>query len=194
MITLNPHSGAWRVTAGCLLAFFLITVCPVLDLVPAAMATPRQDLDRARDLYDFAEFQQALELVTGLIDGKQLSGTDLRDAYVLRARCAVGLNLHAMATDDFCQVMALDESWQPDPVIFPQDEIAAFQAAKGSCVKAAADEPKPAAEGGKAWYKKPIVWGAAAGGVLLAVLLLGGGDDDEESGPALGDFPDPPSK
>lgn len=194
MITLNPHSSAWRVTAGCLLAFFLITVCPVLELVPAAMATPRQDLDRAQDLYDFAEFQQALELVTGLIDGKQLSGTDLRDAYVLRARCAVGLQLDAVATEDFCEVMALDESWQPDPVTFPQDEIAAFQAAQGSCVEAAAKEPKPAAQGGKAWYKKPLVWGAAAGGVLLAVLLMGGGGSDGAGEPDLTGFPDPPTK
>lgn len=191
MITLNPHGGAWRVTAGCLLAFFLITVCPVLDLVPAAMATPRQDLDRAQDLYDFAEFQQALELTSSLIDGRQLSGNDLRDAYVLRARCAVGLQLDTMAAEDFCKVMDLDAAWQPDPVIFPQDEIAAFRAAKGQCVKAA-EEPKPAAEGGKAWYKKPIVWGAAAGGVLLAVLLLGGGGDDSTD-PDLPGFPSPPT-
>lgn len=193
MITLNRQNGAWRLTAGCLLAFFLITVCPIQELVPAAMATPRQDLDRAQDLYDFAEFQQALELVSGLIDGRQLTGKDLRDGYILRARCAVGLKLDTMAGEDFCAVMDLDPNWKPDPVTYPRDEIAAFNAAQGSCVKVAA-EPEPAKEGGKAWYKKPIVWGAAAGGVLLAVLLAGGGGgDDSPSDPDLAGFPDPPT-
>ncbi len=192
MITLNRQNGAWRLTAGSLLAFFLITVCPIQELVPAAMATPRQDLDRAQDLYDFAEFQQALELTSSLIDGRQLSGNDLRDAYVLRARCAVGLRLDTVAAEDFCAVMDLDPGWKPDPVTFPQDEIAAFAGAQGSCVKAAA-EPEKASEGGKAWYKKPIVWGAAAAGVLVAVLLMGGGSDDNPVDPPLNGFPDPPT-
>ena len=193
MISLNRQSKAWKLTAGCFLAFFLMTICPGVSWVPAALATARQDLDRAQDLYDFAEFQQALELVTGLIDGGQLVGNNSRDAYILRARCAVGLGLEKMAQEDFCSVLNLDKNWAPDPVVYPKDEVDVFNASRGQCdLMAAKDEPADTG-GGKAWYKKPVAW--VGGGVvaLVAVLVLAGGDEETtQADPALAGFPDLP--
>lgn len=194
MISLNEQTRTWRLMAGTLLAFFLMTVCPGVGWIPAAMATARQDLDRAQDLYDFAEFQQALELVTGLVDGKQLVGNNLRDAYILRARCAVGLGLEKMAQEDFCSVMNLDKNWKPDPVIFPKDEVALFNASRGNCTITTA-KAAPAATSGssKPWYKKPVAW--VVGGVVLiggAALALGGGGDDTPADPDLPGFPATP--
>ena len=192
MISLSEQKGLWRLTAGSLLAFFLMAVCPVTGLVPAALATVRQDLDRAQDLYDFAEFQQAQELVTGLIDGGQLVGDNLRDAYILRARCAVGLGLEKMAQEDFCSVLALDRNWAPDPIVFPKDEVALFNASKGNCTTVAAKAEPAGDSGGKPWFKKPVAW--IIGGVVVVgglVLALGGGDD-EVVDPDLPYFPDTP--
>ena len=194
MISMNRQNRAWRLTAGCLLTFFLMTICPGPGWVPAALATARQDLDRAQDLYDFAEFQQALELVTGLIDGGRLSGTEARDAYILRARCAVGLGLDKMAEEDFCAVHKLDSNWAPDPVVYPKDEVDVFTASMGQCDVVVA-EPKPEVKrGGKAWYKKPVTWAVGAGVILVAVVVAvaGGGGDDPEPDPDLPGFPSLP--
>jgi hypothetical protein len=194
MISLNEQKKTWRLMAGTLLAFFVMTVCPGTSWVPAAMATARQDLDRAQDLYDFAEFQQALELVTGLVDGGQLVGDNLRDAYILRARCAVGLGLEKMAQDDFCSVMNLDKNWAPDPVVYPKDEVALFNASRGNCALETAKAEPADSSGGKPWFKKPVAW--VVGGVVLiggaALALGGGGDDDTPADPALPGFPATP--
>ena len=193
MISMNRQNRTWRLTAGSLLAFFLMTICPGVGWVPAVLATPRQDLDRAQDLYDFAEFQQALSLLTGLIDGGQMTGNDARNAYILRARCAVGLGLEKMAQEDFCAVLKLDRTWAPDPVVFPKDEVEVFNASRGQCDLATA-KVVPADQGGeKAWYAKPIVWAAGGAAVLAAVLLAGGGGDDPApADPDLPGFPATP--
>ena len=130
-------------------------------------------------------------LAEGRVTGSNLRLDDsrAREVHVLRARCAVGLKLDAMAQEDFCTVLRLDKSWEPDPVTFPRDEISVFEAARAGCVRAAA-EPEPA-EGGKPWYMKPVTW-AAGGAVILAAVLLGGGGDDEAPDTTLSDFPDPP--
>ncbi len=190
MISLNRQKRTWRLLAGSLLTFFLMTICPGVALVPAALATARQDLDRAQDLYDFAEFQQALELVTGLIDGDQLVGNNARDAYILRARCAVGLGLDKMAQEDFCAVMEIDRAWKPDPVVFPQDEVNVFNSAVGQCDLAKAKSEPADDGGGKAWYKKPVTWAIGGAVILVAVLVAAsGGDDPEPADPDLANFP-----
>ena len=49
MMTLSmQRSGASRLATGVLLGFFLVTVCPGVGWVPAALATARQDLERAQ--------------------------------------------------------------------------------------------------------------------------------------------------
>ena len=185
-----------RVTAASLLVFFAATVCPGVAWIPSAMAAARQDLDRAQDLYDFAEFQQSLDLVTVLIDGGQLTETEARDAYVLRARDAIGLGLADQAKDDFCAAYQLDQTWKPDPVIFPRDEVDVFNTAVAGCKLA--EVKKPASDDGgksKPWYSKPVTW-IVGGAVVIGAVVLGsggGGDDPPPADPALEDFPDPPT-
>ncbi len=193
MISLNRQKRTWRLMAGSLLTFFLMATCPVTGWVPTAMATPRQDLDRAQDLYDFAEFQQALELVTGLIEGERLVGNDARDAFILRARCAVGLGLDKMAQEDFCSVLKLDKNWTPDPVVFPKDEVAVFNASVGQCDMVTTKAEPADTGGGKAWYMSPVTWAVGGGAILLGVLLAGGGGDDPAPvDPDLAGFPTHP--
>lgn len=184
-----------RLTAAALLVSFVVTACPGIAWIPSAMAAAKQDLERAQDLYDFAEFQQALDLVTVLINGGQLTETEKRNAYILRARSSLGLGLTSQAEEDFCAVHRLDPAWQPDPVIFPQDEIAVFNASVAGC-KVAAAKPAAKAKSGesKPWYLKPVTW-VAGGAVILAAVVLGGGGDDSPSteAPALEGFPDPPT-
>ena len=187
------EKASLRLTAATLLVFFTATVCPGVALVPSALAAARQDLERAQDLYDFAEFQQAMDLVTVLIDGKQLTETELRDAHVLRARCAVGLGLNDQARDDFCAVYRLDPTWKPDQVIYPKDEIAAFESSLADC-RVAEAKPEPGPGGDKPWYMKPMVWAVGGAAILAAALLGGGGGDDGPVDQELAGFPPPPTK
>jgi hypothetical protein len=187
-----------RLTATALLVSFVVTACPGIAWIPSAMAAAQQDLERAQDLYDFAEFQQALDLVTGLIEGGQLTETEMRNAYILRARSSIGLGLNAQAREDFCSVYKIDSSWKPDPVIFPKDEIDVFNSAIAGC-KVAATKPAPSSAGKKSeskpWYMKPVTW-VAGGAVILAAVVLGGGSDDgggTTPAATLEDFPDPPT-
>ena len=182
-----------RMTATFLLVLFTATVCPGIALIPTALAAARQDLERAQDLYDFAEFQQAVDLVTVLIDGGQLTETELRDAHILRARSSVGLGLQNQAKEDFCAVFLLDQTWKPDPVIFPQDEIDVYNSSLVGC-KVAEAKPTEDEGQGKPWYMKPVVWAAGGAAVLAVVLLGGGGDDEAPASTPLASFPDPPDQ
>ena len=182
-----------RVTAAVLLVFFAATSCPGIAWIPTAMAAARQDLERAQDLYDFAEFQQALDLVTALIQGGQLTETEKRDAHILRARSSIGLGLNTQAKDDFCAVFMIDPTWKPDPVIFPQDEINVFNSSVAGC-KVAEAKPAPEKSTSKPWYMKPVTW-VVGGAVILGAVVLGGGggSDSPTPVPALEGFPDPPT-
>jgi hypothetical protein len=195
MTWLHWQKTNMRVMAGALLLFFLATVSPGSGLVSLALATAAQDLEQAQDLYDFAEFQQAMDLVTSLIQGGQLTETEERDAYIIRARCAVELGLVNQAQEDFCMVHKLDQTWQPDPVLLPQDEVDVFNASLAGCQLAAAGTGQDEGGEAKPWYMKPVAWAAGAGAVILGVVLLGGGGDDDSTGePTLAGFPDPPTK
>lgn len=193
MTWLHWQKMRMRVTAGTLLLLFLATTSPGIGWVPEVLATVQQDLERAQDLYDFAEFQQALDIATALISAGQLTETEERDAYVIRARSAAQMGLESQAREDFCTVNKLDQTWRPDPVMFPQDEIDAFDVALLDCKVEVTEPVAETGEEGKPWYMKPVVWAGAAGVVLLAVVVGGGGGDDgDDAAPALSDFPDPP--
>jgi hypothetical protein len=192
----------WRACARVLLVAFTVTMCPGFGWVPAAMADAGADLEQARYHFDFGEYDQAGALLTSAIEGGGLSGEDLRDAYVLRARCALAQGQATTAGDDFCEVIRMDGAWRPDPVEFTAAEVAGFEAAQANC---AAPEPvvapPPAEEKkSKGFFAKPIGWivtgAVVVGGVILAT---GGGGDDGGGGggtPAdpLADPPPPPAK
>ncbi len=183
-----------RVTAGVLLLIFLSTTSPGIGWVPGALATVQQDIEHGQDLYDFAEYQQAMDLVTSLIGSGQLSDTEQRDAFIIRARSAAGLGMVAQAKEDFCAVHNLDQTWIPDPVMFPKDEVDLFNAALTDCQQAEADADQDEDGEEKPFYMKPVAWAAGAGAVILAVILLGGSEDETVVEPALADFPPPPAK
>jgi hypothetical protein len=181
-----------RTVAGVALTAFLLSICPGVTWVSAARAADRQDLARAQEHYDFAEFGEALTLLDQLIADGGLKGDALRDAYVLKARCLVGQGHTSTALDAYCQALRLDANWRPDPVVFPKDEIEVFERALDTCSLEAAPPPKTAA--GTPWYKKPIAWVAGGAAIIVGVLVAGGGGgDDGGGGTELPAFPDPPA-
>ena len=167
--------------------------------VESAFAQAADDLARAREHYEFAEFDQALAILDGMIARGGLTDERRLDAHVLQARCHVGLGNARLAAEAFCSALAIDPDWRPDPVFFPRSELDAFEAARDRCPE---EEPAPtpvpvvtpvAGDEGEstAWYKKPIVWLGAAAAVVVAVVVAGGGDDDD-GGSSLPDPPQPP--
>jgi hypothetical protein len=194
------HQGNTR-PAIALLALLAYLAAPGFGIGPltGALAQTPDDLDRAREHYEFAEFDQALAILARVIDRPGQTPQRLRDAYVLQARCQVGLGNRNLAEDSFCEALALDPDWRPDPIFFPRSEVEVFESARTGCPPVAATpeptvkpvQPAPAPKTAKPWYMKPVVWAGAAAAVVVGVLVLGGGDDDE-AGPPLPDPPPPP--
>lgn len=198
MIERIQRGRARPVVALPVLVAFLIVSGSGLGTVGHALAQVQDDLQRAREHYEFAEFDQALAILAQVIARPGEPATRLRDAYILQARCQVGLGNRLLAEDSFCEALALDPDWRPDAIFFPQSEITVFESAREGCPPRVAAPPPtvvpvrtaPAKEA-KPWYLKPVVWAGAAAAVVLAVVLLGG-DDEEEKVPALPAPPDPP--
>ncbi len=184
MIAKIRSSGARPAISVLALAAFVALPGPGLGTVTLAFAQTTDDLQRAQDHYDFAEFAQALAIVATVLASPDQPLERQRDAYILQARCQVGLDQRAQAENSFCAALALDPNWRPDPIFFPRAEILAFDAALAACPPPPPDVPLAPAPG-KPWYKKPIVWAGAAAAVVLVLLLSG--DDDEEP------LPDPPA-
>jgi hypothetical protein len=193
---------AFRILGLAALTGFLTTVVPGGLWIPSALAAESPDLAPAREHYDFAEFQPALDICNTLIGGGTLAGDALRDAYVLKARCLVNLGNHSIARDMFCEALRLDAGWRPEASLLPREEQVDFDQALAGCrfdtapqasptpaspqAPAPAPAPKPtwkptpipAAKGGKSFFAKPLgiaLIVAVAGG--LAVSLSGGGGD-----------------
>ncbi len=192
-----------RALALAALGAFLVSVCPL-----GALAAEPQDLGQARNHYEFAEFNKALDICNALITGGTLTGSDLRDAYILKARCLVNLGNHSMAQESYCEALRTDKSWRPAPDLLTKDEQDVFDRTLASCVleTAPAPAPKPvpvvpptiapsAAGESKPWYKKPVFWVLGAAVIGGAVALAGGGGGNGGGTPAgpLPGFPPPPT-
>lgn len=193
----NPmsHGGVSRVLGSCLLATFLLTMCPGLGWVQA-FAAPRDDLATARDHLAFGEYGQALALADAQIKSDKLEGDLLRDFLELRARCHIAMGQEPLARDDFCRINAMDKNWRPDPVTYTSNEVQVYDAAIAGCAVVEAEPTVVKEEGGTPFFAKPVVWVVAGAGLAAALLLGGGGGDDPgpvADGP-LGDFPPPPAK
>jgi len=165
----------------------------------SALAQTTDDLERAREHYDFAEFSEALAILDEIPTEDQPEQR-LRDLYILRARCQVGLGNSELAEDGFCAALAIDPDWRPDPVFFPSSEVVIFEQALDSCpepepvvpvVAVAATESQPEKKS-TPWYKKPIVWIGAAVVVVVAIVVVSSGDDNGDGGDGDGDLPEFP--
>jgi hypothetical protein len=201
MMTGRSFRPGGRILAAILLVTFCCSVCPSTLWIRAAAAQPWQDLARASDHVDFAEYEEALAILDPLIASRELSGESLRDAYILTARSHAGLGHTSQAKEAFCQALRIDPQWRPDPVVFTNDEIELFDGARASCQLAQPAQPAgsglqpSAAAASTPWYKKPVTWIAGGAAIVLGVLVLGGGgggDGGEESLPDLPDFPEHP--
>jgi len=144
--------------------------------VGVAMAQVQDDLELAREQYERAQFDQALVILTRLLARADEPAERLRDAHVLQARCQVGLGQRELAEDSFCEALALDADWRPDPIFYPPAEIEVFNAAQEGC-PAPSVQPESEVTQSRPWYMKPVVWAGGAA-VILAAVLLSGGDDD----------------
>lgn len=217
MVFVGRSSRARRFVATLVLVTFTAFTTKDLVFVSAAYAAnPREELTKAEDYFQVADFATALQKVDSLLKSGDLEGNLLRDAYVLKARCELGLAHKTSAADAFCEALKVDAAWRPDPDFYTKDEIQTFDQARGNCAtggkdagkskdadvkekkksdakKEGSSDDKSAAAGGesKPWYKKPLILGllgaVVVGGVILA---LGGGGDDGD--PVLADFPPPP--
>ena len=196
-------------------AVFLSSVLHLSLFAATALADAREELTKAEDYFLVADFATALTKVEALLDAGDLQGGTLRDAWVLKARCEVGLAHKSSAVEAFCEALRVEPGWRPDPDLYTKDELEVFEQAKASCTGAPAESKPPgtpttppppspmpapmstgAADAGesKPFYKKPIFM--VIGGALLvggAVALAGGGGDDDDGGTPLPDFPPPPT-
>jgi hypothetical protein len=199
---------AFRGLACLTAAVFLASVVDLALLArPARAADPREELTKAEDYFLVADFTTALTKVQALIDSGDLSGGTLRDAYILKARCEVGLAHRSSAVEAFCDALHVEASWRPDPDLYTKDELQVFDQAKSSCGGTSESSteggtpstpsamPPPvssaAAGGGTPFYKKPLflaIGGAVLVGGIIA-LASGGGSSSE---PDLPGFPNPP--
>ncbi|MFN8179139.1 MAG: hypothetical protein U0167_14510 [bacterium] len=205
--------GLALLTAGVFLA-------SVLDLAvlarPARAADPREELTKADDYFQVADFTTALSKVQALIDSGDLSGGTLRDAYILKARCEVGLAHRSSAVESFCNALRVEPGWRPDPDLYTKDELQVFDQAKASCSTSSTEPskqptketpaqpvkerpsamPAPESSGaggeGKPFYKKPLF--LALGGALVVggIIAATGGGSSTTTAPNLPDFPGPP--
>jgi hypothetical protein len=197
-------------------ALVLVTFSSFLarDLVFASAswaATPREELTKAEDYFQVADFETALEKVDALLKSGDLEGSLLRDAYILKARSELGLAHRAAAVDAFCSALKVDSTWRPDPDFYTNDEVQVFEQARASCSTVKAAEPaKPATTStrdsdsereraavtssseSKPWYKKPVFLGVIGAAVIGGVVLAAGGGGDDEEAEDLPGFPGPP--
>jgi len=189
-------------------ALFLATTTDLVFLARPAAADAREDLTRAEDYFLVADFSTALQKVEALLQTGDLQGSTLRDAWILKARCEIGLGHRSTATDAFCEALRVEPSWRPDPDLYTNDELEVFEQARSSCGGGTGEPVKqesapsttrtepamPQMSSGekKPWYKKPVflaIGGALVVGGIIAAAGGGGGDDGE---PDLPGFPDPP--
>jgi len=206
----QPSHPACRGFALLTAAVFLASTLDVLLLAGTAYADAREELTRAEDYFLVADFATALTKVDALLDSGDLQGGTLRDAWVLRARCEVGLAHRSSAVEAFCQALRVEPTWRPDPDLYTKDELEVFEQARASC---GAGGPGPSttpsrepsrplgesrassASAEKPWYKKPVflvVGGAVVAGGLIALASGGGGGDGGD--PDLPFFPEPPTQ
>jgi hypothetical protein len=157
--------------------------------------TAREKLRQAEDYFLVADYEGAIARIDELIESKDLSGNERRDAWVLRARCNTGLGRNQASTD-FCSAMRLDPAWRPNATTFTDQEMRAFQLAEKDCgPKSDASYLPPAMSSGTPWYKKKLVLGALVGVAAGAtVIALSGGDDGEAGRPLLPEFPGSPNR
>lgn len=217
MVFCRQGSRTRRAVASLVLLTFMSLVTRDLVVAPAAWAaTPREELTKAEDYFQVADFATALQKVDALLKAGDLEGSTLRDAHILKARCELGLAHRSNAVDSFCQALRVDAAWRPDPDFYTKDEVEAFDQARTTCATGTKDAPKTdtavkpttkdkkkddekrttidmtGVSESKPWYKKPLILGiigaVVVGGIVLA--LSGGGDED--AGADLADFPDPP--
>jgi hypothetical protein len=183
-----------RAAAMLTLAVFAATTIDLALFAVTAQAADREALDQAQDYFLVADFATALDKVNGILASGDLEGGALRDAWVLKARCEIGMAHRSAAADAYCEALRVEPSWRPDPDLFTKDELAVFEQALASCNLESTTPPSPlppaAASGATPWYKKKstllIAGGVVVAGVLVAVLA-GGSDDSEDP-----DLPGPP--
>ena len=193
----DRRSTATRGFASLTTAVFLAAALNLAVLpVAARAADAREELEKAQDSFLIADFGTALSQVTNLIESGDLRGGALRDAYILAARCEVGLAHRASAVDWFCEVLAVESSWQPDKDLYTKDEVEVFEQARNTCPPPSEAPPEPGfssrVSAGDPWYMNKTYWLIGGGVVVLGALLLLGGGEDDEGPPPLADFPPPP--
>jgi hypothetical protein len=187
-----------RLAAMLTVAVFAVTTLDLAFFAVSAEAADREGLDQAQDYFLVADFATALDKVNGLLASGDLEGGALRDAWVLKARCEIGMAHRSSAADAYCEALRVEPSWRPDPDLFTKDELAVFEQALASCNLESTTAPSPlppsaASAAATPWYKKKSTLYIAGGVVVAAVLVavLAGGGDDEDT--VLPGPPPPPA-
>lgn len=162
-------------------------LCPTVGLVRMAQASGEADLQRARDLFDGAEFERSLALVDSTLKMADRADVWVRDGYILKARCLRRMGRVDDARTWFCEAVRLDPVWAPEPYELDTEELAMLDTARRECGK------KPG--GPLRWissHKLIVGAGVAVIGGLLYVLTQR--EDGKPAAPQLGEYPPPPPR
>lgn len=128
-----------------------VTIALALQLLPIsslALPPPQSDLQSAIELYDFAEFDQAIERLRGLIDSGSLADRELVSAYDYLGRAYVKRGLGGdrdLAKEAFQEMLRLDPNKILTDLEVPPDIVAVFDEAKAD-MEGATREPEPEPE------------------------------------------------
>lgn len=113
--------------------FITFCICFCLSVfasfLPDEVKAEDYTLSRARNSFLYGDYQNALHTLNGFLQIKGHSIQELRDAYLLTARCLFALERFAEAKESYKEVLARDRLWRPEPERFTPPEIALFNEA-----------------------------------------------------------------
>lgn len=192
------HSGAWRVRMSHLVVVLGAGVMAMTGATAPALATEaREELERAQDYFLVADFGAALEKADVILATGGLPSALALEAWVLKARCEIGLSQRGNAIEAFCGALRMSPSWRPDPTLYTEDELDAFATAQERCgLVPSGDKGSPAMpprlSAPNPWYKRPAILALGGTAVGVAIYLLLPPEDETEVPEVVPGFPPPP--
>ena len=182
----SPRSESNVITITCLFVLSMFFVQSAAIPAIAIAATPQEDLATAQVEVLDGNFEEALQILSGLLSRSDADATTRRSGLILSGQCHVTLGDRAQAVQAFCEANRIGPELIANTSLYNQDEIAIM----GQVVEDPACSSAILGSKSKPLIKKPAFW--VAGGLAVvaaaAVFLLSSSSDET---PDL-QFPDAP--